>query len=90
MLGLAETKKSVSVVDDQRGSPTWTVDLARAIALLVEGGYRGIYHACNAGETTWYGFAQEIFRLAGKDVEVVADYDGAVQRPGRAAEELTL
>jgi dTDP-4-dehydrorhamnose reductase len=93
MLGLAETKKSVSVVDDQRGSPTWTVDLARVIALLVEGGCRGIYHACNTGETSWRGFAHEIFRAARKDVEVLPitteQFNAPAGRPKNSLFELS-
>jgi dTDP-4-dehydrorhamnose reductase len=70
MLRLAETKKTIPVVDDQHGSPTWAVDLAGAVAALLEAGCRGIYHASNAGQTTWCGFARAIFEMAKKDVEV--------------------
>lgn len=93
MLLLAETKKTIRVVDDQHGSPTWTVDLAQAIALLVEGGYRGIYHASNAGQTTWCSFAQEIFRTAGKDVEVLpittGEFNAPAGRPKNSVFDLT-
>jgi len=58
----------VSVVDDQRGQPTWTVDLSAAILRLVEAEAPfGTYHGTSSGETTWFGFAQEIFRLLGHD-----------------------
>jgi len=56
------------VVDDQRGQPTWTVDLAGAIVRLVEAGAPfGTYHGTGAGETTWFGFAQAIFAELGLD-----------------------
>jgi len=58
----------VSVVDDQRGQPTWTVDLSAAILRLVEAEAPfGTYHGTSSGEVTWFGFAQEIFRLLGHD-----------------------
>lgn len=56
------------VVDDQRGAPTWTHALAVAIAQLLEADApSGVWHATNAGETTWYGLAREALRLAGLD-----------------------
>lgn len=70
MLKLGSERSEVSVVDDQVGSPTWTYDLALAIKALVDKGCSGTYHAANSGFTSWNGFAKEIFRLAGMDVEV--------------------
>ena len=68
MARLANERDTVSVVDDQRGQPTWTVDLARAIVRLATSeAPSGIYHGTSAGETTWFGFTQEIFRLLGLD-----------------------
>ncbi|MGA9354338.1 MAG: dTDP-4-dehydrorhamnose reductase [Terriglobales bacterium] len=52
----------LSVVNDQRGSPTFTADLAAAIAQLCHQGTRGIVHATNSGDCTWYDFAKEIIR----------------------------
>jgi dTDP-4-dehydrorhamnose reductase len=62
MARLAAERDTVSVVDDQRGQPTWTVDLADAIVRLVtsEAPF-GTYHGTSSGETTWFGFAQAIF-----------------------------
>lgn len=72
MLRLADSNETVSVVDDQRGQPTWTGDVARrVVALLDMDAAPGIYHATNAGETTWYGFAREVFSLAGLDPDRV-------------------
>jgi dTDP-4-dehydrorhamnose reductase len=68
MLRLQGERETVSVVDDQRGQPTWSRDLARQIIALVGAGAPpGVYHGTNAGEVTWHGFTQEIFRLVGAD-----------------------
>jgi len=68
MARLASERDTVSVVDDQRGQPTWTVDLADAIVRLVasEAPF-GTYHATSSGETTWFGFARAIFAELGLD-----------------------
>ena len=63
MLSLAE-KPEIKVVDDQIGCPTWTVDLCTGILKLLSGKTFVVYHVCGGGFTSWYGFAQEIFRLA--------------------------
>jgi dTDP-4-dehydrorhamnose reductase len=64
MLRLAYSGISPTVVDDQRGQPTWTLDVARQIHSLVQvGAPAGIYHATSSGETTWHGLAGEVFRL---------------------------
>jgi len=68
MVKLAASRDTVSVVDDQRGQPTWTGDLAaQIVALLDSDAPAGIYHGTNSGETTWFGFAQAIFAEAGLD-----------------------
>ena len=68
MARLAAERDTVTVVDDQRGQPTWTVDLAGAIVRLVEAGAPfGTYHGTGSGETTWFGFAQAIFAELGLD-----------------------
>jgi dTDP-4-dehydrorhamnose reductase len=60
-------------VDDQRGQPTWTVDVADQIVRLVRSGApAGVYHATSSGDTTWFGLAQEVFRLAGADPALVS------------------
>ena len=75
----------VEVVDDQMGQPTYALDLATQIIQLIElKASPGIYHGTNAGETTWYRFAKEIFLLAGADPErvvpVVSDLDSQLAR----------
>ena len=68
MARLAGERETVAVVDDQRGQPTWTVDLADAIVRLVTSNAPcGVWHGTSSGETTWCGFAQETFRLLGLD-----------------------
>lgn len=72
MLRLASEKKKIRVVDDQFGSPTSGEDLAKAILAIVNAqeNHYGLYHFSNSGETTWYGFAKEIFRLHGLSVDL--------------------
>jgi dTDP-4-dehydrorhamnose reductase len=86
MLKLAKDRDSLSVIDDQHGGPTFTGDVARATREILEGEYAlGIYHVVNSGMTSWYGFAQEIFSVAGIDIEVKAipteEYPLPAKRP---------
>ncbi len=72
MLGLGKKHDTLRVVDDQIGTPTYTPDLARLLADMVETDRYGYYHATNeGGYTSWYGFACEIFRQAGYNTRVV-------------------
>ena len=70
MLRLAEEKDEISVVDDQIGSPTWTVDLGLSIRALLERRCSGTYHAANAGHCSWNEFARTIFAEAGLNIKV--------------------
>jgi dTDP-4-dehydrorhamnose reductase len=83
MLRLALEKDELAVVDDQIGSPTWTVDLAQAILALVKSGQRGIYHAANSGFCSWNGFARAIFEEAGLSVRVTGMTTDELNRPAR-------
>ncbi len=65
ILEKASTVKTLEVVDDQIGSPTYTRDLAAAVELLIEGGHTGIFHVTNRGRCSWYEFARKIVRYAG-------------------------
>ena len=68
MIRLSGQRPAVDVVDDQRGQPTWTTDVARQIIALIDSAARpGIYHATSGGQTTWCGLAREIFELLGAD-----------------------
>ena len=68
MLRLAETRTELNVVCDQIGSPTYTADLAPLLCNMVQTEKYGVYHATNEGTCSWAEFAEEIFRLAGKDI----------------------
>lgn len=83
MLRLGAEKDELTVVDDQIGSPTWTVDLARAIIALVDNGCRGVYHAANSEFCSWNGFAKAIFAESGLNVTVSPMTTDELNRPAR-------
>lgn len=70
MLRLAETRSELNVVCDQMGSPTYTEDLASLLCDMIQTDRYGVYHATNEGICSWADFAEEIFRVAGKQVAV--------------------
>ena len=70
ILKLAAERPVLEVVDDQRGSPTYAPDLARTLMCLARAGAKGIVHATNSGECTWYELARETVRLAGLSTEI--------------------
>ena len=66
------TQEDLRVVNDQRGQPTTSVDLARQVLeLVLAKAPFGVYHATNSGEATWWEFAREIVYLAGESTERV-------------------
>src|SRR6266536_187498 len=65
ILKLANTRSEIDVVNDQRGSPTYTCDLAEAIIKLCRSNAAGIIHVTNRGECSWYEFASETIRQGG-------------------------
>ena len=83
MIGLERTQEEVTVVDDQRGQPTWTAAVADQIFWLMSSGApAGIYHATCSGETTWFGLAREVFSLLGADpLRVTPTTTSMVGRP---------
>lgn len=83
MLKLAADKDELSVVADQIGSPTWTIDLAGAIIALMESGCRGVYHAANAEFCSWNDFAGAIFEASGLPVAVRPMTTEELNRPAR-------
>ena len=89
MLNLAKNNTEITVVNDQRGSPTFTVDLANAIVELVKTDKYGIYHVTNSDECSWYEFAKDIFELANVEIEVkpvtTAEYPTPAKRPQYSA-----
>lgn len=90
MLRLGSEKSELTVVDDQTGSPTWTVDLARGIIALIDNGCRGVYHCANGGNTTWNGFARAIFEESGLPVQVLPMTTDQLNRPARRPLHSTL
>lgn len=66
MIELADERGSLNVVTDEVGSPTYVVDMARALVALLETRAYGIYHLVNEGIASRYEFAQEILRLSGR------------------------
>lgn len=99
MLRLMRERDRITVVDDQRGSPTYAVDLAEMMIQILQGASKGewktgIYHFSNRGETTWYGFAAAIKNLAGMEhcevVPITTDqYPTAAKRPAYSVMDLT-
>ncbi|MFC1438119.1 dTDP-4-dehydrorhamnose reductase [Streptacidiphilus sp. N1-10] len=77
MLKLAGRMDSLTVVDDQRGQPTWSYELARQLVALGRAALdgdapAGVYHGTASGETTWFGLARAAFELSGLDPERIA------------------
>lgn len=86
ILAAARERGALSVVDDEIGSPTYTVDLAAAICELVEAGApAGLYHLAGLGVASRYDLAVEVLRLSGVQVPVArakaADYPSRAARP---------
>ncbi|MBU3091657.1 dTDP-4-dehydrorhamnose reductase [Clostridium sp. CF011] len=90
MINLSKTNKTLKVVNDQRGTPTSTVDLARVIIKLVEDKNYGLFHGTCKGECTWYEFTKEIFRLKGIDTEVLPCTTDEFKRPAKRPEYSVL
>ena len=72
MINLGKTHDTLTVVNDQIGTPTYTYDLARLLVDMLEKEEYGKYHATNeGGYISWYDFAKEIFAQAGMNVKVL-------------------
>jgi len=72
MLKLALANRTIKVVNDQIGCPTYTADLAKAILDLINTKAYGIYHITNQGAVSWYEFAKAIFTLSGTKIELLS------------------
>ncbi len=81
ILARAAKEKRIQVVDDQRGSPTLTMDLADMTLRLLERGSQGIYHVTNLGSCTWFEFAREIISLKNLEVQAVPVSSSAFSAP---------
>lgn len=82
ILNKASTVDTLTVVNDQFGSPTYTYDLAKLLVDMIQSEKYGFYHATNEGICTWYDFACEIIRQAGMDTKVLPV--SATQYPAKA------
>ena len=83
MLKQAKTKEKITVVADQIGSPTYTVDLSKMIVELIRTEKYGIYHISNSGKCSWYEFAKAIYDEAGIHVHVVPCTSKEYPRPAK-------
>jgi dTDP-4-dehydrorhamnose reductase len=81
ILRKARHGEPLAVVDDQRGSPTWTHDLARALVRLVEAAEFGTYHCTNSGDCTWHELAEHVVTRARAGVPVGRTTTAALARP---------
>lgn len=85
MLRLSKERDSLSIINDQVGSPTYTKDLSILLVDMIETDKYGIYHATNEGYCTWYEFAKEIFRISNIDIQVnkinTSEYPTKAKRP---------
>lgn len=83
MINLSKTHDELKVVDDQIGTPTSAVDLARVIIKLVEEKNYGIFHCTCKGLCSWYDFAKEIFRLKNINIKVTPCTTEEFPRPAK-------
>ncbi|MFC8513678.1 dTDP-4-dehydrorhamnose reductase [Streptomyces sp. NPDC057257] len=85
MIDLESRRDTLDVVDDQRGQPTWSADVAARLADLgphLARGASGVFHATSTGEASWYELAREVFDGLGADPERVRPVgSGAFPRP---------
>lgn len=85
MLRLARESSEIRVVNDQRFTPTYTVDLARKIAWLIGSKAYGVWHVTSGGDCTWFEFAREIFESAGLQPKLVpttsSEFGAKARRP---------
>jgi len=82
VLRQAREKEVLSIVNDQVGSPTHTIDLSRAISVLIQCDARGVFHVANSDLCTWFAFGQEILKLSGMEgVRIVPISSEELGRP---------
>ena len=91
ILAHALSGRDLRVVDDQHGSPTWSATLARQIAVLLEQGGPGLWHAAGAGSATWYELASRFLEKMGVPHKIApiptSEYPTPAARPMNAALE---
>lgn len=85
MLKLAETNNEIAIVSDQIGSPTYTVDVAKAMVDIIQTNKYGKFNVSNEGFCSWREFAQEIFDITKKNIKVISisseEYGAKAKRP---------
>jgi dTDP-4-dehydrorhamnose reductase len=81
ILKLAASRPAINVVNDQRGSPTYVVDLSRAIVQLCRKNANGIVHVTNSGDCTWFEFGQQIVQRSALGAEVYPVSSEQMARP---------
>lgn len=86
MINLSKNKTELSIINDQIGSPTYTLDVAKRTNYIINNKLeKGIYHLSNEGSVSWYEFASEIFRLANIDIKLnpisSSEYKTLAKRP---------
>ncbi|WP_338660943.1 dTDP-4-dehydrorhamnose reductase [Paraclostridium sordellii] len=83
MIKLAQNNSELNVVNDQFGSPTSTVDLAKAIVNLINTEHYGTYHGTCEGQCSWYDFAKKIFEIKNIDIKVNPVTSEEFKRPAQ-------
>jgi len=81
MIAKAKRLEPIRVVNDQVVTPTYTVDLAHQIALILSTTHYGLYHVTNEGSCTWYEFAKAIFEISGIDADLSPTSSGLYKTP---------
>jgi len=89
ILRLAATNPTLTFVDDQIGSPTFTSDAAPMIIEIATAGLAGIWHVTNQGSTSWFGFARDVLTCAGLDADRVIATTTKLLQPARPAKRPT-
>jgi dTDP-4-dehydrorhamnose reductase len=86
MVQVGQGGKALTVVNDQVGSPTYTVDLGGAILDLLDSGASGLWHVTNSGQTTWFDFARATLEEFGVKAEIspISSAEWAQKRPTAA------
>ncbi len=90
IISLGREKEELKVVDDQVGSPTYTLDLAKAIERLIESAPPDLYHIANQGSCSRYTFAEKILELAGLDRKVIPISSKELNQPAKRPRNSTL
>ena len=81
VIALSQEKKALEMVNDQKGSPTYTEDLSRAISLLIAKDESGVFHISNSGFCTWFDFAKKILEITGSSLKLIPVSSDRIGRP---------